>query len=450
MRPAAALASVARAPRALLSGLPGPVWVLEAGSLVNALGSGFVTPFAVIYLHDVRGFGLGESAAVVAVISVVGVVSGPLAGTAAERWSARAVLAASLALMAIGFAGFPFVRGPGGVELAFGLALVAGAGNGSFYPSQSHLLGGLVGPARRHIGFSLQRMMANLGYGIGGLLGGLVATTSQPSSFDILFFVDAGTFLVYIAVLVFVPDPPEHGSHELPGNYRQVLDNRPFVGLLAINAALITGGYALFETLVPAYAKGSAAVPEQLIGSFFLVNTVVIVLIQLPVARAIEGRRRMRALSLVGVAWALGAMIVLAGGTLLSGTAAGIVMMLAYATFSIGECLQSAVVSATAADLASPRLLGRHMAMVSFTWQLGLGVGPAVGGYVLQAYPPAVWVLGAAVSLAGTAGALALEPRLPARARLTPHTGRGLGPAPLGPAGDALTEEELRASAGDR
>ncbi|MGH3262829.1 MAG: MFS transporter, partial [Trebonia sp.] len=133
-------------PGALLAGLPEPVWVLEVGSLINALGGGFVLPFAVIYLHNVRGFALGESAAVVAVISVVGVVSGPLAGTAADRWSARAVLAASLALMAIGFVGFPFVRAP---WQAFGLAIVAGTGNGSFYPSQSYLISGLVGAAQR-------------------------------------------------------------------------------------------------------------------------------------------------------------------------------------------------------------------------------------------------------------------------------------------------------------
>ncbi|MGH2877221.1 MAG: MFS transporter, partial [Solirubrobacteraceae bacterium] len=133
IRPVSALRSIVSAPRALLAGLPAPVWVLESGALINALGSGFVTPFAVIYLHNVRGFGLGESAAIVAVISIVGVISGPLAGTASDRFSARAVLAVSLTLMAAGFAGFPFVRGAGGggVELGFALAIVAGAGNGS-------------------------------------------------------------------------------------------------------------------------------------------------------------------------------------------------------------------------------------------------------------------------------------------------------------------------------
>ncbi|MGH2859216.1 MAG: MFS transporter, partial [Solirubrobacteraceae bacterium] len=138
------------------------------------------------------------------------------------------------------------------------------------------------------------------------------------------------------------------------------------------------------------------------------------------------------------VAWALAAIVVLAGGTLLSGTGAGVVMMAAYLVFSLGECLQSAIVSPTAADLGPPRLLGRYMALVSFTWQFGLGVGAAAGGYVLQAYSPAVWVFGAAVSLVGAAGALALAPHLPPSIRHTPRTGAGM---PLGPERDPQDQD---------
>lgn len=424
------LRSVADSSVTLLSGLSSSVWVLEAGALVNALGSGFVAPFAVIYLHNIRGFGLGESAAIVALISAVGIVSGPVAGTAADRLTPRIVLGASLVLMAIGYVGFPFVRAP---WQAFGLALVAGAGNGSFYPSQSSLIGGLVPPERRHVGFSLQRVMANLGYGIGGLLGGFVATTAHPASFNILFFVNAGTYLAFVAVLRFVADPavPEDAAG-VPGSYRSVLSDRTFLGLLVINAALITGGYSLFDTLEPAYAKNTAGVPNTLIGALFLVNTVVIVIGQLPITRLAEGRRRMRMLALLGGLWALAVLVVLAGGTLFAGVAAGAVMMLAAAVFALGECLQGTIVSATAADLAPARQLSRYMAMVSFTWQLGLGLGPAAGGYLLEAYPPAVWVLGALLCLAGGAGALALEPRMAERHRRTPRSARPLGAAAAG------------------
>ena len=56
--------------------LPAAVWRLEAGSLLNAIGSGFVLPFSFIYFHDVRGFSLGVSGLITATYSFA-----PLLGT---------------------------------------------------------------------------------------------------------------------------------------------------------------------------------------------------------------------------------------------------------------------------------------------------------------------------------------------------------------------------------
>jgi len=37
------------------------VWVVQAGGVVNALGNGVVFPFAVIYLHNVRGISFADA-----------------------------------------------------------------------------------------------------------------------------------------------------------------------------------------------------------------------------------------------------------------------------------------------------------------------------------------------------------------------------------------------------
>lgn len=50
-------------------------------------------------------------------------------------------------------------------------------------------------------------MTRNLGIGLGGVAGGLIATTSDPSSFTVLFLVDAATFLAFVVALTFVPEP---------------------------------------------------------------------------------------------------------------------------------------------------------------------------------------------------------------------------------------------------
>jgi hypothetical protein len=59
-------------------------------------------------------------------------------------------------------------------------------------------------------------------------------------------------------------------------------------------------GYEVFA-LLPPFAKNYAGVGEHWVGMIWLANTLLIVLIQLPVSKALEGRRRMRALALMNL-----------------------------------------------------------------------------------------------------------------------------------------------------
>ena len=67
--------------RSLDPDLPRPVWMLQAGGLANAFGNGFVLPFLIIYLHNVRGISLAVAGLVAAANGAAALVSGPLAGT---------------------------------------------------------------------------------------------------------------------------------------------------------------------------------------------------------------------------------------------------------------------------------------------------------------------------------------------------------------------------------
>ena len=52
----------------------------------------------------------------------------------------------------------------------------------------------------------------NLGVGLGGLTGGLIANADSPTSFTVLFVLDGLTFLAYVGVLSFVRDPARQNS----------------------------------------------------------------------------------------------------------------------------------------------------------------------------------------------------------------------------------------------
>src|SRR3954469_14616353 len=246
--------------RSLDPQLPRDVWLLQLGGVANSFGNGLVLPFLVIYLHDVRGFGLGLAGLVVAVSAAAQLTAGLVAGPLVDRVGAKKVLGAGLVMQAVGFGLFPLVRSP---WHAFLLIAVEGAGSAGFWPSQSTLIARLTPPARRHAAYAQQRVTMNLGIGLGGLTGGLIATVAHPSSFTVLFVLDAATFLAYVGVLALVHDPgiadEEHSSER--SSYRAVLRDRLFVRLWALNFLFVAAGYSLFN-LLPPFARDHAHLSE--------------------------------------------------------------------------------------------------------------------------------------------------------------------------------------------
>ena len=416
--------------RSLNPQLPRAVWLIEIGGAVNAIGSGMIMPFNLIYLHNVRGISLAAAGAALAVAAATSFLSGLGAGAIVDRVGGRNTLVGGLLLQAAAVSLFPLIRNGWHAAALLGLF---GAGTACFWPGQSTLLARLTPAEKRHHTYSLQRISMNLGIGLGGVAGGLIATTRHPHSFTWLYVIDAVTFFGYLSVLAFVQEPRD-GLQSVPhrSTYREVVRDGAFVRLIVQNVIFVAAGYEVLA-LVPVYAKNHAGVAERWIGFVWFANTMLIVVAQLPITKWLEGRRRMLALAWMNVLWAGSALIVLAGGTLTRAGAAATVMILATMVFGVGECLQGATQGALTADLAPERLRGRYFALGAMSWSLGSVLGPAIGGPLLGWKPNAVWPLAAGVCLLSAVACLRIERRLPETVRRTPR-GAHVEPEPAVPA----------------
>jgi hypothetical protein len=138
----------------------------------------------------------------------------------------------------------------------------------------------------------------------------------------------------------------------------------------------------------------------------------------------------MHGLALMGTLWAGSMLAVWAAGSWTRATAAFGILCAAVLVFAIGECLHGTIQAPLSVDLAPPALVGRYLAASSISWQIGWIVGPAAGGFLLQHRPLLLWPLAAAVNLACAGAALALEPKLPAQVRRTPHEEPAVLPIP--------------------
>ncbi len=134
------------------------------------------------------------------------------------------------------------------------------------------------------------------------------------------------------------------------------------------------------------------------IGILKLINTLFIVIAQLPATRVVKRMRRAKAFAVLCAVWVIALLAVLPATLIhseLGATAllAGVALM-----FAIGECMHAVVIGPLVADLAPEHLLGRYISVFGLMATAGLALGPAIGGEVLATSPDAVWWGGALVA----------------------------------------------------
>lgn len=395
--------------------LPGAVYVLQAGIVLNAFGNGAAAPFVLLYLHDVRGIPLPAAGAATATNAACALFASLAGGTVADRVGPRVTVLTGLAIAALTFLAYPHVHTAWQAVLA-GAAL--GIAGGGWLTGQSVLLAAIVPPDRRHLAFAQQRVAANVGLGLGGLIGGLIVSTSTPSTFTTLFVLNAATFIAYGVFVARVRVPQRPPRPTQLGGYRRMIHDGALLRVLAFDVAVVAGAIALLNGLMPVYARNRVGVSESAIGALFLINSLLIIGAQLPIARAVEGRSRSRALALMASLFAICWLFVLGA------SAGGYLLLLAgVAILSAGECIFDSVRTPLIADLAPDGLTGRYLASAGFSWQLGFIVGPVVGATLLAIEPLSLWIVAAAVCSVAAVAALRLEPRLPENARVTARRG---------------------------
>ena len=203
-----------------------------------------------------------------------------------------------------------------------------------------------------------------------------------------------------------------------PGTYRTVLRNRIFLGVLGLNVVLVTAGIAQLEVL-PAFVTDHAGVSESGVGWIFFVNTVVVVALQMPLARVMAGHRRMPSLAAVAVLWAASWALVPLVADAFSGAQATVLLAGCWrcspsASASTGRCRRrSSATSPTPADRPLHGALGALL-------EPGLLRRPGDRRRRPRPGPERGLVGAAAILLLGGVAAMALEPSLPHGVRRSP------------------------------
>ncbi|MFD7428463.1 MFS transporter [Streptomyces sp. NPDC059818] len=359
---------------------------IQLGSALSAFGLGFTVPYLYVYVAQVRDLGAGTAGVVLAVFAMAALAVLPFTGRVIDRRGPLPVLLVASVVASLGAAALGFSSQ---VTAAVLSAAVLGAGTAVMQPALATMLVRCSDTGTRTRAFAMQFFLQNLGLGIGGLVGGQIVDTERPSSFTLLFLIEAVMFLVLgaITATVRMPRTPavaagvSGAGDAARGGMRVLLSHRAMVQLCVLGFVVFFACYGQFESGLAAYGTEAAGIKPSTLGIALAANTAVIVVAQFVVLRLVERRRRSRVIASVGLIWAFAWIVAgyagLGHGSQTMATAA---MISTYALFGLGESMLSPTVAPLVADLAPESMVGQYNSAFALCKQLALAVGPAVGG----------------------------------------------------------------------
>ena len=380
-----------------LRGLPREVWLVCASTLINRLGT-MALPFLVLYLTEGRRWTPTEAGYGMLVYGAGALTAGPFSGRLADRLGHVQVLKASLWASGTLLLVLPFATTK---PLLFALIFLWAGLTQAFWPSAMALLTGLAAPQQRKAVFALHRLSANLGMAVGPAMGGFIA----HHSYRWVFWTDglstlAGALLLTLVLKAPAPAalPHDHVRGQSPWRDRHLAYLLlPFIPVLMV--------FFQIEGALPLWVVRDLGLGSRFFGLLFTVNTLLIVVLEVPLNLAMARWRHGRVLL-------LGSLCLAVGFGLTTWATGYTMLILTTVIWTFGEMILFPAMSDAVATLAPPDRRGEYMGLLSLAFAAGLALGPWLGVLTYaKAGPRALWL--STFIVAGGAGLLLVRFRTP-------------------------------------
>jgi len=380
-------------------GLPASVWFVFATTLVNRAGA-MVVPFMVLYVTSYLGVRPALAGMALTVYGIGGLLGAPIAGRLCDRIGPFAVLRGSLVLSGLILLTFPLTRR---FEVFLGITFVWSLVAESVRPASLAALTAVVRPEQRKAAVAVNRLAINLGMSVGPAVGGFLATVSFP----LLFVADGTTAIAAGVVLAALMAWRPGASLGSPGVVR--VDGRvqgmgpsvlrdPRAVIFLTGVFLMAVVFYQHEGAMPLFLVRDLHYRPSFYGILFAVNTVLIVLLEVPLNLAMQRWSHRWTLVLGATLFAVGF-----GSMAVLHSVPG--LLLAAVVWTFGEMIVMPASGAYVADIAPPGRAGEYAGAYASMFSLAILVGPwagtialeALGGFALWSGMLVVGLLSAAV-----------------------------------------------------
>lgn len=362
-----------------LKNIPRSVWLLSLATLINRSGT-MVLPFLAIYMN--RKIGVTPTAAgmVLMVYGLGALLTSPFVGKLADKVGSLTVMRLSLIFTGLMIVLYSFITD---YNLIIVVTFVWAVISEAFRPANLSLISFETSTEQRKTAFALNRLAINLGMSIGPVIGGFLTQID----YSLLFYVNGASSILSGIFLSFVKiESQSKESRNETAELRESLtpDKNKFSILsdkrfLFFMLALIPVNLVFFQFLggLPLYIVNELRYTEATFGILMSINTVMIVLIEVPLNNAMANWDDRKSMVLGSLLAALGF-----GMMALSSSIVWLVLTIVIWTF--GEMIFFPSSASYSTIISPEEKRGEYMGYYQMVFSFAFMFGPWLGAVILD------------------------------------------------------------------
>ena len=380
-----------------LKNLPRNLWMLFITTLINRVGT-MVLPFLALYLTQKVGVSIIKAGLVLTFYGIGALLTSPFLGKISDKFGALRIMKLSLIISSLFLFVFPLVSGFIHILIfTFFWSVI----NEAFRPALLSLVSEVVPPAQRRSAYAVIRLAANLGMSIGPVIGGLLVLIN----FNLIFIADGVTTILAGIFLIF--SPWQYGAIKQEKNENDTsvpeiekienifLDKRLIYFLIALLPVPLI--YFQVNASMPVYLVRDLHFSETIYGIVFTINTVLIILVEVPLTNMLNSWSYRKLLSIGSLLCGIGF-----GAMAFIKDIYGLVITIVIWTF--GEMIIFPASSAYMSEISPENRKGEYMGAYQTTFNLAFAFGPWFGTSVMSNFGSstlwiATFILGSTASI---------------------------------------------------
>ena len=394
--------------RRLAASVDDPVLrTLVIATLISRVGRGIFLTVTVLYFTLIVGLAPHEVAIVLGAASAAGVVSSLAGGWLADRVSARRLLVVLSIVDGVGLICYVFAHD---FASALVIAVIVGAVEQAANSTRMAIIARAFDGDRRVHARAVLRTVTNVAIAVGSGVGALALLAGTADAYRWIIVGAGVMYLAGVTRLVKLPryvDAPTHAPspQDAPTATAATTDDTTdaaadaatvtptdaaprrtrfahspwrdprYLGLTALSA-IFGMQFGVGEVGVPLWIANDTNAPEVLVAVVLILNTVIVVLFQVPLSRGTHDLRRAGRVSAVA-AWLMAAacLVYAAAAGLPAGFAIAVIVIAATA-HAFAEVLSQAGGWGLSFELADPVRAGTYQGVFSMGYSLGAMVAP--------------------------------------------------------------------------